>query len=203
MIRLISITKKQFRELAFKDFLPLFLKSLFRSDKILIYALDTSQVEIDQKEDAGLIEIRKADISELEDLESRAEPAPWEFQCHHYDGVKDFFIASKAEEIQHISWIYYTNDPNRFIKLGHNDAEIKYCITLPRFRGQGIYPRVLRTIAGYLKEKKFRRVFISTHENNRFSIRGIEKAGFKHVGQIRLRKVLGIQISKRYVPQEV
>ena len=85
---------------------------------------------------------------------------PWEFQCYHYDGVKDFFIVLNNEVLQHISWIYYRNDPNRFIKLGSNEAEIKYCLTLPPFRGQGMYPKVLKTIACYLKEKGYHRVFI-------------------------------------------
>lgn len=203
MIRFLSIAIKQLRELSFVDFLSVVKQSLFRDDPILIYALDTSQVERRADDASEVMDTQKGNILELEKNYVRFKRVPWEFQCHQYDGVKDFFIASNAEGIQHISWIYYQNNPNRFIRLRSVDAEIKYCLTFPPFRGQGIYPKVLKAITQHLKEKGFRRVFICVHEDNLSSISGIEKAGFKRAGRIRLRKVMGIQVSRRYIPPEI
>ncbi|MBW1803909.1 MAG: GNAT family N-acetyltransferase, partial [Deltaproteobacteria bacterium] len=89
------------------------------------------------------------------------------------------------------------------IRLGPEDAEIKYCLTLPPFRGRGLFPRVLKSMVKYLTAKGFCRIFICVHEDNLPSIRGIEKAGFKLVERIRLRKKMGIQVSGKYTPPEV
>jgi RimJ/RimL family protein N-acetyltransferase len=202
MIRFLSIAIKQLRGLSFVDFLSVVKQSLFRDDPILIYALETSQVERRGNNASSAMDIRKGNILELEKNYCRFKSVPWEFQCHQYDGVKDFFIASNAEGVQHITWIYYQNDPNRFIRLGHGDAELKYALTLPLFRGQGLLPEVLKAVVRYLGQKGFKRAFTCVHIDNRPSIRGVEKAGFKFIDRIRLRKILGIQISKRYVLSE-
>ena len=203
MIRFLRIANRQLRGLALADFLALVKLLLFRDDPVFIYALDTSQVEKIEDNALGVIDIRKGNIGELEENNMHYERVPWEFRCHEYDGVKDFFVATDCEGIQHISWIYYQNDHNRFIRLGHADAEIKYCLTLPPFRGQGLYPIVLKTIVRHLSSEGFHRVFICVHKDNQPSIRGIEKAGFKRIGRIRFIKVIGVQLSERYVPREV
>lgn len=66
-----------------------------------------------------------------------------------------------------------------FMKKG--EYEIGPCRTLPEYRGQGIYPTVLKTIIAENKETTFH---IMAAENNISSIRGIEKAGFKKYGKL-------------------
>ena len=200
--RLSGVAVNRFRELKTGDFLALLLRSLFRSEKNIVYAFDPSQVASEQIEPVVPITIRKAELGDLEIVEHDLKPIPWEFQVHRFDGVKDFFTAVDNKKIRHISWIYYQDDPNRFIRLGSKDAEIKYCLTLPEHRGKGIYPAVLREVIGYLKEKGFMRVFITVQEDNIPSIRGIEKAGFKCVGRVRLLKIMGVQVSRKYTPME-
>ena len=202
-MRFLKIAYENLKNLTFHDFMLLVKSSLFRNDPMIIYLLETSHVEIITDNALGKTIIRKGNIEELEEVSNHFERIPWEFLCHRYDNVKDFFIASNGNNIQHISWIYYQNDPNRFIRLGPSDAEVKYVLTLPPFRGQRIYPKVLKIIAGYLKQKRFSRVYSFVYEDNYPAIHSMENASFKRIGKIRLRKVFGIQVSRRYIPPEI
>jgi RimJ/RimL family protein N-acetyltransferase len=201
--RSFHIVLTQLKEYGFKEVINSIKLALFRDEPMIIYLLEISQSDKIDPGISGKTNVQKGNLKELEEINKDIEHVPWEFQCHQYDGVKDFFIASDGKEIQHIIWIYYQNDPNRLVRLGPKDAEVKYGLTLPAFRGQGIYPMVLKTLLRYLKQKGFRRVYGFVHKDNHSSMRGIEKAGFRRVGRIRLRKVLGIQISRRYVPQDI
>lgn len=201
--RILDIAKYEFQGLTQREFLSLIWKSLFRNDAVFIYSLKLFQLEDKNPSASNNVTIRKGNISDLLKMEQQVSHLPWEFRCHKYDGVKDFFVAEDSVNIQHISWIYYHDDPNRNLILSPRDAEIKYCLTLPAFRGKGLYPNVLKVVAKYLKEKAFWRVFISVKADNPVSIRGIEKAGFEYLAKINLRKIMGCQVSKRYFPPEV
>ena len=87
--------------------------------------------------------------------------------------------------------------------MGPHDAEVKYGITFSPYRGQRIFPRVLVTLVNYLKQKGINRVYGFVHKENTSSMRGMERAGFKAIGKFRLIKVMGIQVTKRYIPEEI
>ncbi|MCD6305601.1 MAG: peptidoglycan bridge formation glycyltransferase FemA/FemB family protein [Deltaproteobacteria bacterium] len=175
---------------------------LFRHKTILIYKLNIPSLYEIKEQPLHQGVIRKGCLSELSAVRKHSAALPWEFSCHRFDGVTDFFIAIVKGQIQHISWIYYQGDPNRFIQLGPRDAEIKYSLTLPEFRGRGLYAQALKAISRHLIQKGFRNIFICVDAANQASIRGIEKAGFVYLTKIRLRKILGVQLSKKYVPKE-
>lgn len=58
--------------------------------------------------------------------------------------------------------------------------------TLPKFRGQGIYPRLLQSILQY-EQPGANRFWIIHAPENLPSSRGIERAGFEPVGQLSFR----------------
>ena len=62
----------------------------------------------------------------------------------------------------------------------------------PEFRGQGIYPELLKAALNYFKGKK-RRALIFTTASNRMSRRGIEKAGFFHYQTVIFYNLFGIK----------
>lgn len=194
-MRNIKILKSQFEELSLREFFNLLKKSLFTSEPICIYRLNISIKTTNFDTTIEDIDIIKGSVVDIEIAGENLNPLPWEFQCHKYDGVEDFFVAKNHEGVQHISWIYYHNHRNRLLSLGENDAEIKFCLTLPALRGRGIYPRVILSISNYLRSKGIQQVFMCVHRDNHSSIRGIEKAGFIKVGEIRLKKIFGVQIS--------
>lgn len=203
MSRILKILTSRFKELSIYDFVCLLLRSLYYCDPILIY-----QRNIDSDGDHGTrlpdgFIVEKGTTGDLAAETLGINPLPWEFQCHLFDNVRDFFIARNSDGIQHISWIYYHNHHNRLLSMGDREAEVKFCLTLPAARGLGIYPRVISAITDYLGKKGMTRVFMCVHEENQPSIRGIEKAGFHRVGRINLRKVLGFQVSRRFRTVEV
>ena len=175
------------------------MTAMFRNDPILVFCLDTEILEDFDSCDVSGFVVRKGEISELDSLKMEMESVPWEFSCHEYDGVTDFFVGCDGSRIVSIVWICYKDDPNRLLKLGSRDAELKYGLTLPEYRGRGLLPRILRAQARFLRERGIRRMYACIHEQNRSSIRGTMKAGFKLAGKCRLLKLFGVQVSKRFV----
>lgn len=199
MARNIRIFSSQVRALSISGIALLFIRSLFKSERISIYSKELDVHINNSPLYPGFDDfIIKGNPDELEKSGKNMKPLPWEFCCDRYDGVKDFFIYRNNGSIGHISWIYYKNDPNRVIDLGIAEGEIKYSLTLPQFRGKGIYPATLIKVQRYLKEHGYRRVYICAEHDNLPSIKGIEKAGFKFVTSINLIKIVGVQLSKRY-----
>ncbi len=80
----------------------------------------------------------------------------------------------------------------KFPFLSERDYFIGPCVTFPKFRGMGIYPKVLGTIVNTLDDGD-RTFYIAVDRDNKPSVRGIEKAGFFRIGSVRISKVF-----KRY-----
>ncbi|MDD5134874.1 MAG: peptidoglycan bridge formation glycyltransferase FemA/FemB family protein [Phycisphaerae bacterium] len=196
-LRLIRIANSMFCENSIGELGKLFMRFLFRSDNVIVFMLDSDHFFAEDQENEKCGNVVKGGLYQLDMISQRLDPIPWEFRCYKYDGVKDFFVVKDAGEIQHISWVYFQNDPNRILKLEKADIEIKYCLTLPQHRGQGLYPKTLKAIAKYYLSRGYERIFISINADNSSSIRGAEKVGFRRIGKTCERKVLGIQLSRR------
>lgn len=195
--KVFSILRDHYRSLPFLEFIRFLRNSLFKNEKILIYCKSFEGLgAVDEK--TSNITIAKGGISDLEAGRKRLERVPWEFQCDLYDGVRDFFLYKEKGNIGHISWVYHKNDPNRILRLGEKECEVKFCLTFPEYRGKGLYPAALQTIQRYLRERGYRRCFICVKDDNAQSIRGIEKAGFRFAGTTHVRMAFGFQISSRY-----
>lgn len=197
MIRYFKKVIQSASQSSFKGFLKLMRDALYQNVTLVVYRSEALSPE--EKREFNSTDVRKGNIEEIEDFTKRVKRVPWEFKCHQFDGVKDFFIKGQ-NNIQHISWVYYPGDPNRFIQLGPNDIEIKYCYTFPEFRGKGIYPGVLKAIREYFYGTDIQFIYMCTDTRNHSSIRGIEKAGFNRIKEIHFKRILTIQISKRYIP---
>jgi RimJ/RimL family protein N-acetyltransferase len=197
-MRSLKILISLFKGLSLRDFFTAARPALFRNDEIFIFASAVKQISMLEGGNPREVNIVKGNISDLDQMQNRLNPVPWEFRCHKYDGVRDFFIACNTDGIQSIAWIYYQNDHNRFLRLATGDALLHYCLTLPPFRGQGLYPKVLKAATHFLGDQGFKRVFVLAEKNNHASIRGIEKAGFRRIGRIHLRKMMGVQLSRRF-----
>jgi RimJ/RimL family protein N-acetyltransferase len=197
MRRALSILADQYRDLSLRELAALLWNALFRSETILIYC--TTLQGSDADDGAGALPVAKGSLADLERTRNSLQRVPWEFKCDLYDGVKDFFAYQDADNgaLGHISWIYHEQDPNRTLRLGARECEIMFCLTLPEYRGRGLYPSALKAIQRYLKAQGYRRCFICVSDDNVSSIRGIEKSGFRLVGTARFRKVLGFQVSRR------
>lgn len=203
MNRYIKILLSRVKNISLADFIALVLKNIYSSEKLFIYASEIENSDFNKNTVFDNLYIRKGKIDDLNEAEKYLNKLPWEFQCHRFDNVNDFFIAINNKGIQHISWIYYSTNHNRILMLDENSVEIKFCLTLPNFRGKGIYPNVIYKIKQFLYNKGVKRAFMCVNEDNFSSIKGIEKAGFELVGRTTLNKLLCIQLSKKINMSEV
>jgi RimJ/RimL family protein N-acetyltransferase len=199
MRRGIAILRDRCRYLTFIELLALLRDACFRNETVLIYCALLQRPSAGGRDDHQRHPVVKGELAQLKHARERSERVPWEFQCDLYDGVKDYFAHFDAETgaIGHISWLYYSRDPNRTLRLGDRECEVMFCLTLPEYRGRGLYPAALRAIQRYLKERGYERCFICATKDNLPSIHGIEKSGFRLAGTTRFRKLFGLQISRR------
>jgi len=81
-----------------------------------------------------------------------------------------------------VCWLAFTRTYP--ISLKRHSFLLQRCFTMPRYRGQGLYPRTLAYVAGYLRriEKAPHDIFIESSLFNPSSINGIRKAGFREAG---------------------
>ena len=198
MLRTIRIFNSQVRNLTPSEIFRLLMNALFKSKRILVYVKELDNKINPQRCDELGKYIFKGQLDELKHFRSNMLSTSWEFYCDLYDGVNDFFIFKKNGVIGHISWIYYRQNPNRIIKLADYEAEIKYCLTVPKYRGRRLYPATLVKIQRYLKDKGYKRVFICVNLDNNASIRGIQKAEFEPIAKIKLIKFMGFQLNRKY-----
>lgn len=187
------------REMSFFGFIFFLAGFIFKSYNILIFVKDLSEDIFPlAKCDLGQ-NICKGNLDEIKNTRKSNPFLPWEFYCDIYDGVLDCFnFKDSIGNIGHISWIYYCYNNNNIISLNNDEAEIKYCMTLPKYRGRNIYPATLIKIQQYLKDKKYKRVFIRCNEDNVPSINGIKKAGFKLIKKIHVVNFMGILFYDKY-----
>ncbi len=87
----------------------------------------------------------------------------------------------ESEQVIHTS--YVTEKSFKFPFMSQGDIHIGPCHTAPSHRGQGIYRNVLRVISGD-SEGTYNRAYMMVHEENIPSVKGIEAAGFRHIGTV-------------------
>jgi len=101
---------------------------------------------------------------------------------------KGAFVVWRGSQVAHLAALVTAEQdrglPVRNVKLGPGEAEITHCVTLPEFRGQGLYPFAIRSLCRIARERGIQRIFMITAADNEASQRGIEKAGFRRGGTI-------------------
>lgn len=111
-------------------------------------------------------------------------------------------LAWVGEQLVHIGWITPSKRcGRRFPFIPEKAYMIGPCQTAPSFRGNRIYPFVLQQISRSLPGCD--EYWICTNEKNLASIRGVEKAGARHVGRfVQNRWLWGRLTRTKYYPDE-
>lgn len=116
------------------------------------------------------------------------------FQCMSFGRAKIFCARDERGNLAHTS--YVVPKCYKFAFMKHGDYEIGPCFTFPQYRGQGIYPYMLKYIIEHLcieTGTQNNAIYMIVNSENASSIRGIEKAGFVPCGTVYESKLL-----KRY-----
>lgn len=98
-------------------------------------------------------------------------------------------------EIAHESWVSFdTLLPSQF-GFDSRVPVIGYSHTEPQYRGKSIYPAVLNYILHDLRARSVSsNAYILVDPRNKASIRGIEKAGFELVAQLKGLRIVGFLV---------
>ena len=136
---------------------------------------------------AASLEIRRSTQEDFARFRAMPHPFARHAQFHDRFGIEECYLAFCRGRIAHIAWIYYPDQakkhPTPFRILKPDEAAIANCVTLPEFRGQGIYPAVVRNLLQELKKQGYRRCYMYIETDNIASQRGVSKIGFKPVGK--------------------
>lgn len=89
-------------------------------------------------------------------------------------------VLNENDDMMHFSTVIGPNFKFPFLK--RKEAEIGPCSTRIAYRGQGIYPSVLKYILG---SGWYQDYYMLIEDTNLSSIRGVEKAGFVQVAKVK------------------
>ncbi|HET6847116.1 MAG TPA: GNAT family N-acetyltransferase [Anaerolineales bacterium] len=107
------------------------------------------------------------------------------------------YAAWVDDKIVAYGWVSFEHEDigelNLRIKLLPGEAYIWDCATLPAFRGNLLYSALLVHILGQLRAQNICRVWIGADQDNLASQKGIARAGFHHVADLVIERVLAMR----------
>ncbi len=154
---------------------------------LLLYHADLPGYAIPAEASSELVRVREVDAFETiasEDVAAIRDYAGDEYVKEARNRLSDgwtLFLASADGVPAGGGWVITSAAPFRCkaVPILAGDLSINDCFTFPSQRGKNVYPAMLGHIAEHYSSKGFVRAFISVHQRNPASIRGIEKAGFQ------------------------
>lgn len=149
-----------------------------------------------------IIPLIAATFSRVEN-ESLAELAAVMGANNSADVIKRFetgrrcYMARVDEKIAAYGWVSFEQEfigeLNLRLRLLADEAYIWDCVTLPAFRRNYLYSALLTYIVAELSTEHLHRVWIGADLDNVASQRGIARAGFLHVADLVVARVLALR----------
>lgn len=110
--------------------------------------------------------------------------------CHCYAAFIDDIIAA-------YSWVSFEDEHigelNLRVKLLPGEVYVWDCATAPQYRGQGLYSALLAYIIKELRAQSLCRAWIGADLANVASQKGMERAGFHHVADLVIERVVALR----------
>jgi ribosomal protein S18 acetylase RimI-like enzyme len=109
--------------------------------------------------------------------------------------AEQFWTAQQADKILSYCWV--TQEPVeigeiRCVMNPRGDEVYLYdAFTFAEYRGQNLYPALLQQILDFGRQQGLRRALIFVLSDNRASVRGVQKAGFREFQRVTYRNILG------------
>jgi hypothetical protein len=158
--------------------------AMYHRDQVIVFSVSQKPAEnLDRSLDLAPVEIEEL----LDLLSHHPELADTASQAQERFATGDrCFVARRNGQLAHMAWIGQRSEITATTEVGQTarvraTEPVMYiydCWTSSRFRGQGIYPTVLRQLIRQGLESH-REVWIGSRVENSASIRGIYKAGFR------------------------
>jgi predicted acetyltransferase len=106
----------------------------------------------------------------------------------YINGIKAnsiLFAVTDNKKVIHTSFVQFKSRYKKLIHESHETPLIGNCWTDNNYRGQGLYPKTIQLAAESLFVSGYKRVLISCAVNNIASIKGIEKAQFSLIHELK------------------
>jgi acetyltransferase (GNAT) family protein len=141
---------------------------------------------------APLTPDERLEFRALSEQDLRTLPMPEDFRAEQLDRATrqraSAFGVMCDGTLAHVSWLYDRASegasPPRYLDLAPHEGEISACVTLPNFRGRGVYGIAIRGIAEVAGANGITRIYMKTTPSNASSQRGIVKAGLAPCGHV-------------------
>jgi GNAT superfamily N-acetyltransferase len=109
-----------------------------------------------------------------------------------------FLLRAEGGTIAAYGWVTHgvesVGELERVFHLQRDEAYVWDCVTLPDWRGQGLYSALLSQIIYGLHGEGVPRIWIGASRHNRPSVRGIASAGFRHVTDCSYYRLLWLSL---------
>jgi GNAT superfamily N-acetyltransferase len=119
----------------------------------------------------------------------RAMPYPFKRHAEFRDkfGIDQCYVALIRDEVANICWVYYPHEQDRhptpFRHLKPDEAALANSVTLPEFRGLGVFPAMLQTLFIKLRDEGYRYCYGYVDARNDTSQISLRHAGYSPVGK--------------------
>lgn len=177
------------RAISFINFLK---KFIFSKETILLFSYDRNNKKVYSDKSITVKKVSNKNIYDCLDFQNNFYLK--KFLKFIKDGDSGYYAYLNGKCV-HRSWVKFGKGNeiklNYFLKRKFMPDEIyiHWCETAKEARGKNIYPIVLQKIAADFCNKK---ILITTTENNKASVHGIIKAGFKLMYIINIEVIFGI-----------
>ncbi len=116
---------------------------------------------------------------------------------NRFESGRRCYMAWVGDELASYGWVSFDEEHigelNLRIKLLPGEAYIWDCATIPAFRRNHLYSALLSYIIAELRAEDFCRAWIGADMDNQPSQRGIARAGFHHVADLVMARVLTLR----------
>jgi hypothetical protein len=140
------------------------------------------------------VEAREGTLEELVRFRTDTPALPTQFYGDQIHGVRRFYLGFVDGHIGHISWVFTSVDRPQQMRLGPGDIMLDGAYTRPECRGCGLLSAVERVILDDAKREGKQHAYTHVSSDNVASLRGVMKTGFRPVGVLDWRWVLGVAL---------
>jgi len=142
-------------------------------------------------------EFRRVDRDSLPVLASSPDPVKLAEFARRLESGRQCYTAWVEEQPAAYGWVSfqeeYIGELNLCIKLLAGEAYIWDCATLPAYRQKHLYSALLVYICGQLRSQGLCRAWIGADLENVASQKGMARAGFHHVADLVIKRVLAMR----------
>jgi hypothetical protein len=140
------------------------------------------------------VEAREGTLDELRKFRRTTPGLPKEFFTDRTHGVRRFYLGLADGRIGHISWVFTSANRPLQIRLAPDEIMLDGAYTLPASRGRGLLSAVERVILDDAKKEGKRHAYTHVSVDNAASLNGVLKTGFRPIGILGWRWLLGVPI---------